>query len=225
MRVFHLHTFLYVLFSIVSVPAACSVECCSLRPQGLQPTRLLCPWNFLGKNTGVVAMSYSRDLPEPEIKPKSLAFRALTGIIFTAVPPGKPTVSTCYFKCESHKEYPLQKQANPNSSFKEDQRIIGVLPLFPCLHSPSPSSLLLCHFFLNYSFYYITPRALKDSLTLYCIYIYIYIYMPYMGHLCARLERQWHPPPVFLPGESQGWGRLVGCCLWGHTESDTTEAT
>ena len=31
--------------------------------------------------------------------------------------------------------------------------------------------------------------------------------------------------PVFLPGESQGWGSLVGCHLWGHTESDTTEAT
>ena len=27
----------------------------------------------------------------------------------------------------------------------------------------------------------------------------------------------------FLPGESQGWGSLVGCCLWGCTESDTTE--
>ena len=25
----------------------------SLRPQGLQPTRLLCPWDFPGKNTGV----------------------------------------------------------------------------------------------------------------------------------------------------------------------------
>ena len=25
----------------------------SLRPHGLQPTRLLCPWYFLGKNTGV----------------------------------------------------------------------------------------------------------------------------------------------------------------------------
>ena len=25
----------------------------SLRPPGRQPTRLLCPWNFLGKNTGV----------------------------------------------------------------------------------------------------------------------------------------------------------------------------
>ena len=30
---------------------------------------------------------------------------------------------------------------------------------------------------------------------------------------------------VFLPGESQGRGSLVGCCLWGLTESDTTEAT
>ena len=29
----------------------------------------------------------------------------------------------------------------------------------------------------------------------------------------------------FLPEESQGQGSLVGCRLWGHTESDTTEAT
>ena len=33
------------------------------------------------------------------------------------------------------------------------------------------------------------------------------------------------PTPVFLPGESQGRGSLVGCCLWGRTESDTTEVT
>ena len=30
---------------------------------------------------------------------------------------------------------------------------------------------------------------------------------------------------VFLPGESQGRGTLVGCCLWGCTELDMTEAT
>ena len=30
-------------------------------------------------------------------------------------------------------------------------------------------------------------------------------------------RRKWQPTPVFLPGESQGWGSLVGCCLWGHT--------
>ena len=33
------------------------------------------------------------------------------------------------------------------------------------------------------------------------------------------------PTPVFLPGESQGWGSLVGCHLWGCTELDTTEVT
>ena len=33
------------------------------------------------------------------------------------------------------------------------------------------------------------------------------------------------PTPVFLPGESQGWGRLVGCRLCGRTELDTTEVT
>ena len=38
-------------------------------------------------------------------------------------------------------------------------------------------------------------------------------------------RRKWQPTPVFLPGESQGWGSLVGCCLWGRIESDTTEAT
>ena len=38
-------------------------------------------------------------------------------------------------------------------------------------------------------------------------------------------RRKCHPTPVFLPGESQGWGSLVGCHLWGHTELDTTEVT
>ena len=38
-------------------------------------------------------------------------------------------------------------------------------------------------------------------------------------------RRKWQPTPVFLPGESQGRRSLVGCRLWGHTESDTTEVT
>ena len=32
-------------------------------------------------------------------------------------------------------------------------------------------------------------------------------------------KRKWQPTPVFLPGSQ------VGCHLWGHTESDTTEVT
>ena len=38
-------------------------------------------------------------------------------------------------------------------------------------------------------------------------------------------RRKWQPTPVFLPGEPQGQGSLVGCSLWGHTESDMTQVT
>ena len=38
-------------------------------------------------------------------------------------------------------------------------------------------------------------------------------------------RRKWQPTPMFLPGESQGRGSLVGYHLWGRTESDTTEVT
>ena len=41
-------------------------------------------------------------------------------------------------------------------------------------------------------------------------------------------RRKWQPTPVFLPGESQGWGSLVGCRLWdcrvGHDWSDLAAA-
>ena len=38
-------------------------------------------------------------------------------------------------------------------------------------------------------------------------------------------RRKWQPTPEFLPGESQGRESLVGCHIWGHTESDMTEVT
>ena len=58
-----------------------------------------------------------------------------------------------------------------------------------------------------------SPPQLLGTLTVDC------------SQLCQRDQRiQWQPTPVFLPGESQGWGSLVGCRLWGRTESDTTEA-
>ena len=39
------------------------------------------------------------------------------------------------------------------------------------------------------------------------------------------LEKEMQPTPVFLPGESQGWRSLLGCHLWGDTESDMTDVT
>ena len=50
------------------------------------------------------------------------------------------------------------------------------------------------------------------------------------GEICPLLRdrewwRQWQPTPVLLPGKSQGQQSLVGCHLWGSTESDMTAAT
>ena len=49
--------------------------------------------------------------------------------------------------------------------------------------------------------------------------------LPHTNPIYVPLVDCWQPTPVFLPGESQGQGSLLGCCPWGHTESDMTEAT
>ena len=56
-------------------------------------------------------------------------------------------------------------------------------------------------------------RVGQDSVTSFSLFTFMH----------WRRKRQ--PTPVFLPGESQGWGSLMGCRLWGLTESDMTEAT
>ena len=56
-------------------------------------------------------------------------------------------------------------------------------------------------------------RVRQDSATLLSLFTFMH------------WRRKWQHTLVFLPGESQGRGSLVGCRLWGHTESDMTEAT
>ena len=54
-----------------------SVMSGSLRSHGPHPTRLLCPWNFPGKNARVGChCSPARALPNPRIKPVFPAFPA-----------------------------------------------------------------------------------------------------------------------------------------------------
>ena len=47
-----------------------------LWPHGLQPTRLLCPWDFPGKNTGMGCHSLLQGSFDPGIKPTSPAWQA-----------------------------------------------------------------------------------------------------------------------------------------------------
>ena len=66
-----------------------SVMSDSLQPQGLQPTRLLCPWDSSGKNTGVGSCSLLQgNLPNPGIKPRSRTLQMLQTLV--SEPPGKP---------------------------------------------------------------------------------------------------------------------------------------
>ena len=62
-----LETNTILLISYESENVSWSVVSDSLQPHGLQPARLLCPWNSPGNNTGVGCHFFSPgNLPDPE---------------------------------------------------------------------------------------------------------------------------------------------------------------
>ena len=64
-------------FHLIRESVSCSVMSDSLQPHRLWPTRLLCPWNSSGKNTGVGSYSFlQEDLPDPGMEPRSPALQA-----------------------------------------------------------------------------------------------------------------------------------------------------
>ena len=68
-----------------------SVMCNSLQAHGLQPTKLLCPWNFPGKNTGVGSLFLFQGIFfNPGIQPRSPVSPA--GRFFTTEPPGNKSI-------------------------------------------------------------------------------------------------------------------------------------
>ena len=84
-----------------------------------------------------------------------------------------------------------------------------------CMFSHIWDKYLLVQLDFSVSFYFFVGKylaVLQNS-------IILYVYQ------CNSWRRKWQPTPVFLPRESQGWWSLVGCRLWGHTESDMTKAT
>ena len=63
----------------------------ALRPYGLGPARLLCPWDSPGKKTGVGCHALLQgDLPNPGIEPMSPVSPALQMDSLPTEPPGKP---------------------------------------------------------------------------------------------------------------------------------------
>ena len=89
----------------------------------------------------------------------------------------------------------------------------GTLKSLLWYHSSKVSILQCSAFFrVQLSHPYMTPGKTRTLTSL-----------TFVGKVMSLLLK-WQPTPVFLPGESQGWRSLVGCRLWGRTESVTTEA-
>ena len=67
----YMYMYMYMYCAVFN----CSVVSNPLWPYGLWPARLLCPWNFPDKNTGVSCLPFPtpRDLPDPGVTPMSLA--------------------------------------------------------------------------------------------------------------------------------------------------------
>ena len=81
-----LPSFHHPLFSCM---LSCSVVSDSLRPYGLQPTRLLCPWGFSRQEywSGLPCPPPG-DLPNPGIKPRTSTLQVDS---LPSEPPGKPS--------------------------------------------------------------------------------------------------------------------------------------
>ena len=86
---FHFHSIHHIL-NACSVAQSCPD---SLQPHGLQPARLLCPWNF-SRQEYWIGLSFlpPGDLPDPKIESRSPVFPALASWFFTTEPLAKPHV-------------------------------------------------------------------------------------------------------------------------------------
>jgi len=67
----------------------------SLRPHGLQPTRLLCPWDFPGKSTGVGCHRLLHDQPDSILKSRDITLPTKVQLVKAMVFP------VVMYECES----------------------------------------------------------------------------------------------------------------------------
>ena len=100
-----------------------------LWPHGLQPTRLLCLWSFPGKNTGVVAISFSRGSSWPRDQIHIVCVSCIGSRFFTTLPPGKKPLA---LRCRCSVAQLCPTLCNPMDCST---------PGFPVHHQPPDSTL------------------------------------------------------------------------------------
>ena len=129
----------------------------------------------------------------------------------------KEIISNCS-TCRPLHLRPIAQGINPRSLQPNELRQMDVT------HCPELSPFFFLHVCINTNSSFIWATPLHGEAT--HVITHLLTCFAVSGTPSSiKWRRQWHPTPVFLPGESQGRGSLVGCRLWGRTESDTTEAT
>ena len=110
----------------------------SLPPHGLQPTRLLCPWDSPGKNTRRVPISFSRGSSQPR---DQTGVSCIAGGFFTTEPPEKPSLS--WVSLTSHGD--LKKRLSSILKWHWNEKASHVLFLIyiPDLNSSGASQVVL----------------------------------------------------------------------------------
>ena len=162
-----------------------------------EPARLLCLWNFPGKNTGGDCHSLLQGI----FLTQGLNLGLLNcRRIFTAEPPGKPAESG-----ETGKFSPCKPEGAGSSTLLARGSILLVYGTEAMIkkegqgHSASPAAQKVKNL-PSMQETWIQSLGQEDS-----------------------LEEGWRPTPVFLPGEFHGQRRLVGYSSWNHKKLDMTE--
>ena len=87
--------FLKWSITCVCVYVSCLVMSDSLQPHGQEPSRLLCPWNFPGQNTGVGSHFLSRGSAWPSDQPGSPA-----GLLLAVAAAAAASLQSCPTLCD-----------------------------------------------------------------------------------------------------------------------------
>ena len=188
---------------------ACSVVSNSLQPYGLKPTRLLCPRDFPGKNTGVGChFLLQRIFLTRGLNPCLLHFRRILLLLSHR---GSPW-SFPYMSLWEHTAHPPQSLA-----------LCWIIGKYSA--SPLEKEMATRSSTLAWKIPWTEKPGRLQSMESLRVGTTERLHFHFSLFTFMHWRRKWQPTPVFLPGESQGRGNLVGCLLWGRTELDTTEAT
>ena len=210
---FYIFTTHYIIKLITSsVQFSHSVRSDSLRPHGLQHTRLPCPSPTPGVYSNSCPLSrwcHQPSHPQSSPSPASIfpSIRVFSDESVLCI--RWPKYQSFSFSISPSNEY------SGMISFRVDWLdLLAVQVTFKCFlqHHSSKASILQCSAFFTVQLSH--PYMTTGKIIALIKWTFVGKVMSLLFNVLPR--RQWHPTPVLLPGKSRGWRSLVGCSPWGR---------